>query len=75
MVGKVSLLDIVCGMTTGQKIRMLRDLNKLSQEKLAEKAGVSAQSIYWWENSKRNPEPRSLRDLSRVLGVMEEDLL
>jgi transcriptional regulator with XRE-family HTH domain len=62
-------------MTTGQKIRMLRDLNKLTQEKLAEKAGVSEQSIYWWENGKRNPEPRSLRDLGKALGVKDEDLL
>jgi transcriptional regulator with XRE-family HTH domain len=72
---QVGLLDIICSMTTGQKIRMVRDFRKWNQSELAERARVDKQSIWHWENGKRNPEPRSLRDVAKALGVKEEDLL
>lgn len=72
---QVGILDIIYSATTGDKIRMIRDLRRWSQEELAEKAGVSAQSIYHWENGKRTPEKRSIRDIAKALGVIEEDLL
>jgi transcriptional regulator with XRE-family HTH domain len=74
-VKQVGLLDIICTMTTGQKIRMLRDYRKLSQVALAEMSGVSPQSIWHWETGRRSPEPKYLRDVAMALGVKEEDLM
>jgi DNA-binding XRE family transcriptional regulator len=70
-----SMLEIICEATTGQKIAMLRILNKLTQKELAEKADVSKMTVYSWENGIRNPNSKNLRDISRVLGVKEEDLM
>jgi transcriptional regulator with XRE-family HTH domain len=68
------IIQIFAEATTGKKIAMLRLLKGYSQQKLAEKAGYSKETIYAWENNRRNPSPRSIRDISRVLGVAEEDL-
>lgn len=74
-VAQRSMLEIICGANTGQKIAMLRVLNKFTQEELAEKAGVAKMTVYSWENNKRNPEPKYLRDVAKALGVKEEDLM
>ena len=43
-------------MTIGQKIYNLRKLADLSQESLAEKLGVSRQTISKWERDECQPE-------------------
>lgn len=69
------IISLIKEAPTGRKIAMLRMLKGYSQQKLAEKCGMSKETIYAWENGRRNPEPRSLRDVSKALGVLEEDLL
>jgi len=75
MAERKPIIQIIAESPTGRKIAMLRVLKGYSQQQLAEKCGLSKETIYAWENNRRNPEPRSLRDVSKVLGVIEEDLL
>lgn len=48
---------------------------RLSQEELAEQAGVTRQSIYSYENAKTLPDSKTLAALARALGVTLDDLL
>lgn len=47
----------------------------LSQEQLAEQAGVTRQSINNYENAKTLPDSKTLSALARALGVTLDDLL
>lgn len=47
----------------------------LSQEELAEQAGVTRQSINNYENAKTLPDSKTLSALARALGVTLDDLL
>ena len=53
----------------GEKIRDLRKENKISQEALAEKLGVSRQSISLWENGLREPKLTNLIALANFFDV------
>ncbi len=55
-------------------IRYRKSLS-LSQEQLAEQAGVTRQSINNYENAKTLPDSKTLSALARVLGVKLDDLL
>ena len=59
----------------GEKIRKLRKDNKISQEALAEKLGVSRQSISLWENDQTMPSMESIVAIANVFGVSTDDLL
>jgi Zn-dependent peptidase ImmA (M78 family)/transcriptional regulator with XRE-family HTH domain len=48
---------------------------RLSQEELAEQAGVTRQSINNYENAKTLPDSKTLSALARALGVTLDDLL
>lgn len=72
---QISMSDIIHGATTGEKIRMLRALRGFTQEELANRSGVNQMSVYHWENGKRTPERRCLRDVAKALGIKEEDLM
>jgi len=51
----------------GQKIRQLR--GKLSQEALAEKLGVAANTVSRWETGTYKPTPEDLDKLARYFSV------
>lgn len=51
----------------GQKIRQLR--GKLSQEALAEKLGVAANTVSRWETGTYKPTPEDLDKLARQFAV------
>ena len=65
----------------GANIRGLRRENHITQEQLAEKLGVSCQSVSRWENDTCYPDMELLPALARIfavsvdrlLGVSEED--
>jgi tetratricopeptide (TPR) repeat protein/transcriptional regulator with XRE-family HTH domain len=58
----------------GQRLRALRRAAGLSQEELAERAGMSAKGIGALEREERTrPYPRTLRRLSAALELSEED--
>ena len=62
-------------MTIGQRIRQLRFDHKLSQQKLADKLGVSRQSVNGWENDKGLPHWANLQQLAEYFGVSVKYLL
>lgn len=62
-------------MNLGNNILKLRKNSKLSQEKLAEKIGVSRQTISNWELGETSPNPEQLKLLSKNLNVSIDELL
>jgi putative transcriptional regulator len=56
------------------RIRELREKNGLTQEILAEKVGVTRQTILFLEKGKYNPSLRLAYKIARVFGVMIEDV-
>ncbi len=57
------------------RLRELRDRASLSQEELAERAGVSRATIADLELGKRKPQPKTRRKLAKALGVAPHELL
>ena len=62
-------------MTIGEKIRSRRKFLELSQEKLADKAGISALTIVRVENGQFEPKLKTLRALSKALSLEVEELV
>jgi transcriptional regulator with XRE-family HTH domain len=56
-------------------LRELRDRASLSQEELAERAGVSRATIADLERGARKPHPKTRRKLAEALGVEPYELL
>ena len=61
-------------MELGKKIRQLRFKAGLTQEQLAEKLGIGAQSVSKWENSVAMPDISALPLLAEIFGVQIDDL-
>lgn len=62
-------------MRLGENILKLRKENKLSQEDLAEKVGVTRQTISNWELGETEPTPKQLKVLSKTFNVSIDKLL
>ena len=62
-------------MTFAQKLKEMRTRAGMSQEKLAERVGVSRQAITKWETDKGAPEMENLLALSDLFGVSVDELL
>lgn len=56
-------------------LRDYRTTNGLTQSELGEKLGVSAETIYRWENGKRAPSLAGLQRISVKTGIPVEDLV
>jgi len=56
------------------QLRALRDRASLSQEELAERAGVSRATIADLERGNRKPQPKTRRKLAEALGVEPYEL-
>ena len=61
-------------MELGKKIRQLRFKAGLTQEQLAEKLGIGAQSVSKWENQVAMPDITALPLLAEIFGVQIDDL-
>lgn len=61
-------------MELGKKIRQLRFKAGLTQEQLAEKLGIGAQSVSKWENAVAMPDITTLPLLAEIFGVTIDDL-
>ena len=61
-------------MELGKKIRQLRFKAGLTQEQLAEKLGIGAQSVSKWENAVAMPDISALPLLAEIFGVSIDDL-
>ena len=57
-----------------KNLRKLRLEKKLTQEQVAEKLGVSAQSVSRWETGATFPDIMLLPEISKVYGVLVDDL-
>lgn len=62
-------------LTIGENIRNYRKKNDLTQEVLAERLGVTYQSISRWENGATYPDLELLPSISETLGVTVDELL
>ena len=62
-------------MTLGERIYQLRTQAGLSQEALAEKTGVSRQSVSKWETDASTPELEKLIQLSKIFGITLDSLV
>lgn len=56
-------------MSTGERIKRARTEAGLSQKALAEKMGVSQQTIAKYENGERNPKIGTLDRIAKALGI------
>lgn len=56
-------------------LRDYRTTNGLTQSELGEKLGVSAETIYRWENGKRAPSLAGLKRISKKTGITVEELV
>ena len=61
-------------MQLSEKLTQLRLKKELSQEELAEKLGVPAETISNWEKGTAVPKERELTGLSEILGVTTQEL-
>ncbi len=61
-------------MELGKKIKQLRFKAQLTQEQLADKLGIGAQSVSKWENSVAMPDITLLPMLAEIFGVSIDDL-
>ena len=59
----------------GEYLKKLRNENKLSQEQLAEKLGVSRQSISKWEQGTSTPDIDNFVKLSELYSVSVDSML
>ena len=62
-------------MTIGEKITHLRIANKISQEQLAEKLGVSRQSVSKWEMDQSLPHIDKVLLICELFSVSADELL
>ena len=60
--------------TFAANLRKLRLEKNLTQEQIAEKLGVSAQSVSRWETSATLPDVMLLPEIARLYGVLVDDL-
>lgn len=59
----------------GEYLKKLRMDNSLSQEQLAEKLGISRQSVSKWEQRLSTPDTDNFVKLSRLYGVAVDSLI
>jgi transcriptional regulator with XRE-family HTH domain len=62
-------------MTISESIRKAREAKGLTRQKLSEKSGVSAQTIYMWEHEGVSPTILPLICVADVLDVSLDELV
>lgn len=60
--------------TIGDRIRSLRKVQGLTQEKLAERAEIDRSHMGFIEQGRRQPTLATLHKIANVLGISLEDL-
>ena len=59
----------------GENILNLRKLHKFTQEDVAEKVGVSRQTVTKWENNESIPDIMHGNELARIFNVSLDDIV
>lgn len=62
-------------MNLGEKLQLLRNNNRLSQEELGEKLGVSRQAISKWESGQSTPDLKKLIAISELYNITIDSLV
>lgn len=62
-------------MTFGERLLEYRNRVGLSQERLAEKIGVTRQTVSKWETNQSTPDFDKIVPLCEVLGITTEELI
>ena len=62
-------------MNIGENILKLRKKQKLSQEQLAEKLGVTRQTISNWELGESSPDLKQSKELSKIFNISLDELV
>ena len=62
-------------MNTGEKIKLIRKRQSITQKDLAEKLGTTPQNIAQYENNKRNPKYNTLEKIAKALRIDIQELL
>ena len=62
-------------MEIGNKILELRKKNNITQEELADKVGVSRQTISKWELGETAPDIKQAKELSKIFNVSLDELV
>jgi len=62
-------------MKFGDKLIVLRKKNGMSQEELAEKLGVSRQSVSKWESNNTYPETDKIVQIANLFDCSMDDLI
>lgn len=56
-------------MNIGERIKQIREEKGLTQEEVAQRAGVTAASLSRWENNEREPTFQNVEKVAQALGV------
>lgn len=56
-------------MRYGDKIKQLRSIHEMTQDHLAEKLGVSTQSVKCWEWCEKYPRPSRMKEIANLFGT------
>lgn len=62
-------------MNLAEKLQLLRNNNRLSQEELAEKLGISRQAISKWESGQSTPDLKKLIVIAQLYNVTIDSLV
>ncbi len=62
-------------MEIGNKILELRKKNNITQEELADKVGVSRQTISKWELGETSPDLKQAKELSKLFNISLDELV
>lgn len=65
----------VTKLNLGEKLQLLRNNNRLSQEELGEKLGVSRQAISKWESGQSTPDLKKLIAISQLYNITIDSLV
>ena len=58
-----------------QNIKIIRQMNKLSQKEFGQKLGFSARTVSDWECCNTEPDIKTLRNMTKIFDVTYEDIL
>lgn len=64
-----------CDLMFGERLKTLRENNKLLQKELADILGVTSQTISGWEINRTTPDYETLVKISKYFGVSIDFLL
>lgn len=63
------------GAVLGMRLKACREQRGISRQALADRMGVSRQTVFRWEQGERVPDVLTFIKLARVLGVHVEDIV